>query len=604
MRQLTFYLENLRELERDCAQVRDQEEYFGSRILVLFVEAPGQEHLGEACRELICQQLDSAQVIGVSMQGDPLKREQQRSVVTVFLLERSAAQVLALDYDRHGAAELSQLLWQGISGAPDLRAALLFSSGASMPVERVLADLMEGRPDVPFFGVCAGLRREAGAEGFVSLTCAGQGGEQRLPHGLVLVLLCGEQLFAWAEVLQDWRAVGRQMQITSAAGSRTVTTVDHLPASTFYSRYLDLWPGDDLIGNTLEFPLLFSRGSGTVARVPVQVLPGGRLRFVADVAEGETFHLSFARPLELLRSSAQCAARMSLGLPQGLLLSGSLCRARAMGERAAQERQEFARICPQLCVLPGSAQLFALKGHGGVLQGALAVLGLREGVPDYGQRLAAGQEYRSRELIVSRTREGILPLQERMAALLDASTRELSEENERNFHRSMSDPLTQIANRRRLHIELVTRIADRGERPLSMLMVDIDHFKTFNDTYGHSIGDHVLRAVVERMSAALPEGSFPGRWGGEEFLVILPDTDLAAAAEIGERLRAAVEAMELEHLPRVTVSVGAALYESGESVHSFFNRADAAVYAAKRAGRNCLRTARARTPRAEKKGKI
>ena len=123
-------------------------------------------------------------------------------------------------------------------------------------------------------------------------------------------------------------------------------------------------------------------------------------------------------------------------------------------------------------------------------------------------------------------------------------------------------------------------------------MVDVDHFKAVNDTRGHEAGDLVLQAVANRLRAACRTEDLAGRWGGEEFLVIAPMTDLAGGARLGERIRSSVGAAVVSVADGadidVTVSVGVAAGEGGEDVLA---EADAALYAAKRAGRNRVVTA-------------
>src|SRR5690606_3712259 len=137
--------------------------------------------------------------------------------------------------------------------------------------------------------------------------------------------------------------------------------------------------------------------------------------------------------------------------------------------------------------------------------------------------------------------------------------------------------------------------ADRDGQPLSVLFVDLDRFKAINDRYGHACGDHCLRAVAATLSASLGDGALFGRYGGEEFLAILPGHGGAAARQVGEELRAAVERQTLAwegHVIRLTVSVGVATRRDGERVPgATIERADKALYASKRAGRNCVHVA-------------
>jgi diguanylate cyclase (GGDEF)-like protein/PAS domain S-box-containing protein len=161
--------------------------------------------------------------------------------------------------------------------------------------------------------------------------------------------------------------------------------------------------------------------------------------------------------------------------------------------------------------------------------------------------------------------------------------------------RASRDGLTGLLNRRSFDESLANeaRRASRDHHPLSLLMVDIDCFKQYNDTYGHQKGDECLRRVADALNAALwRAGDAAARYGGEEFAVILPDTSRLGAAAVAERMRAAVIRLGIPHTAstasdRVTVSVGGATIDASTiTADALLTAADAALYRAKHAGRN------------------
>jgi diguanylate cyclase (GGDEF)-like protein len=154
------------------------------------------------------------------------------------------------------------------------------------------------------------------------------------------------------------------------------------------------------------------------------------------------------------------------------------------------------------------------------------------------------------------------------------------------------DPLTGRLNRRRM-IELGERelaIARRAGRPVTAALIDIDDFKRINDQHGHAGGDAVLRAVAVAVAAQLRSTDFVARWGGEEFALILPDTDIEQAGPVAERVRAAVEALALPLgealVQRCTISIGLSQALAEERFDPWIDRADRAMYRAKAAGKN------------------
>lgn len=159
-------------------------------------------------------------------------------------------------------------------------------------------------------------------------------------------------------------------------------------------------------------------------------------------------------------------------------------------------------------------------------------------------------------------------------------------------HVAMYDTLTDILSRRALleQAEVERQRTKRYGRDLSLLMIDIDHFKKVNDTYGHLIGDIVLREVAQTLKKQTRRSDFVGRYGGEEFLIILPETSIEKALILAEKLRKQVSELTTpvdgQVLKDVTISIGATEYEDDPTIDEFINRSDKWLYAAKQSGRN------------------
>jgi diguanylate cyclase (GGDEF)-like protein len=152
------------------------------------------------------------------------------------------------------------------------------------------------------------------------------------------------------------------------------------------------------------------------------------------------------------------------------------------------------------------------------------------------------------------------------------------------FTEARTDPLTGLGNRRAMEETLSRLFAmqSRYNTIFAVAMVDIDHFKDINDQHGHLHGDHVLVRFARKLEDTVRETDLLARYAGEEFVVIMPETDLAGSSAFAERLREKVE-RDLQ----LTVSCGVAAGVEGDTIHSLLSRADAALYSAKSAGRNC-----------------
>lgn len=171
---------------------------------------------------------------------------------------------------------------------------------------------------------------------------------------------------------------------------------------------------------------------------------------------------------------------------------------------------------------------------------------------------------------------------------------QLREEMESVRKEAMTDALTGISNRKLFDVEFYRMVneAHAEKKPLSLLMVDIDFFKSFNDNYGHQVGDQVLKLVARTLKDGVKGRDLPARYGGEEFAVVLPETQLDGAVKLANALREAVAAKEIMNratgtkLGRITMSIGAAQLSINEKTAELIERADAALYRSKQNGRN------------------
>jgi two-component system chemotaxis response regulator CheY len=244
------------------------------------------------------------------------------------------------------------------------------------------------------------------------------------------------------------------------------------------------------------------------------------------------------------------------------------------------EPMDGATLCRrvrEITTLDSYVYIIMLTGHNQV---ADVVAGFEAGADDYLRKPADDAE------LLARLKAGrrILELEQQVQRL------------------SITDPLIEIYNRRHLIVQLPRDIdrARRYQRPLSIVLADLDDFKRVNDEHGHHVGDQVLRSFAQRASTALRQCDWIARYGGEEFVFVLPDTVLFGAAEAAEKLRAECEGSLFETSAgslRVTASFGVAELASDqaypEGADGFLRRADLALYKAKRDGRNCVRNSAA-----------
>lgn len=180
-----------------------------------------------------------------------------------------------------------------------------------------------------------------------------------------------------------------------------------------------------------------------------------------------------------------------------------------------------------------------------------------------------------------------------------SAMQQLQRDLEKVRKEALTDGLTNLANRKAFDSE-IRRIAEEAKASgtaFSLVLLDIDHFKSFNDNFGHQVGDQVLRLVAKTLTDGVKGRDVAARFGGEEFAIILPETNLQGGVKVGDYLRKAVAGKEVinrnsgETLGRITMSGGVAEFIANEGIDSLIERADAALYTAKHNGRNQISAA-------------
>jgi len=228
-----------------------------------------------------------------------------------------------------------------------------------------------------------------------------------------------------------------------------------------------------------------------------------------------------------------------------------------------------------------------------------AVAVLKAGAYDY-----LIKPFEDLELVLSATKRAMQSVRlimekEVLVQTLKQKNAELERANERLKEIAVRDGLTGLFNHRYFQ-EILTKEASRAarhHRELSLLFIDVDDFKKYNDTYGHQLGDTLLKQLSQIIMGAMREGDVVARYGGEEFVIILPETDSSYAVQVAEKIRKLVEdhpfrGEESQPQGRVTISLGVSSWKSEHStVASLIQHADQALYLAKNEGKNCVRVA-------------
>ena len=527
--------------------------------------------------------LPKAHIVGMTTLGPvgPETEVPHNPTVTVLFFEESDFDIYLFDCHECDPRDAGRQLCAEIANTDHVKGVLLLTACAMLTPTPVIAELEQQHPDISVFGAQAGTAEIGNDQSMVFTS------NEICTRGVLAVVFHGENLHITTDYNLGWRAIGREMTITEMNENGFVTSIDHKTAVSVYQKYLDVEPDDNFYANVCAFPLLTSSGNRMIARVPTKLSPDGAMQFPAILHTGSKVKLSYTKPEYLLRNSLASANAMAKFGPQAIMLFACVNRRVYMGnERADREFEYYRQIRPELSYTYGFGEILRTPEGGELLNSTIVAIGMREGeLPEeFAATLVTDPELTDKGTTYKL-------LSDRLATFLEATTAELNATIEQLEQLAQHDQLTGIYNRRRMDEIIEQRLnrhRRRNDQGIALLMYDIDHFKKINDTYGHEVGDGALRELTRRVLAIVRDEDVVGRWGGEEFLILVSNITRADAINLAERIRQHVAATPFLHGKTLTISVGVAFAEEGDTESSLFDRVDQALYKAKNSGRNCV----------------
>ncbi len=401
-----------------------------------------------------------------------------------------------------------------------------------------------------------------------------------LKRGLIAVCFESPVLEVNVTSQLGWKPLGRQREITDMFGDNIITELDHEPAISVYEKYLDIRKNKHFTHDTMEFPVLLERNGNILARLPVSTNDGA-LVFAADFQIGERIWLAYGDPNDLLRLSGETQKRICEFAPEGVLVFSCVSRRAFLQNNVEADVGFFRQIEVPSAGFYTYGEIIRAGKRVEILNVTMVSVSFREGPLE--APLIMKDNYKKPVL------EDSLSLVQRLARFIEATTRELEEANTKLAHMAAEDRLTELFNRGEMEKILKNEMESPliKVRPLSIVMLDLDNFKQINDTYGHETGDKVLKYTAETLKKSIRSGDSAGRWGGEEFLLLLPGATLESAAGVAERIRRLLSSSPVLPDGRcITASLGVAEYHPGEKFSHFYHRLDSMLYDAKNSGKN------------------
>jgi len=404
--------------------------------------------------------------------------------------------------------------------------------------------------------------------------------ESIVSDGVVGVSLSSPSLNVLTDYSFNWLPIGKALRITHARDNR-VYTIDDKTAVEAYNYYL----GDD-IGSQLpfigiEFPLIIQREGFNIARAPIAQESDGSLIFAGNLKNGDTVRFGYG-DADIILGETQKHLDNFTDIPiETIFIYSCMARRRFIPMEIEHETLVYNQIAPTSGFFT-YGEFFSTSTTKELLNQSMTILALSESDLPLSQKL-----------IFQNTQQKSTTIRA-LSHLISVSVKDLESAQAELKILASTDPLTRLYNRRYFTdmSNNLFKLSKRNNTALSCIMLDIDKFKNINDTYGHPIGDQVLIELSTILQGSLRKSDFICRFGGEEFVALLPDTNTQNALSVAEEIRKKIEDYTISlcdgQIIKCTVSLGVSEINTSEdkTIEQVLNRVDEALYKAKNAGRN------------------
>lgn len=578
MKQVQFKYENKKVLVDILRRIG---RFRGDRPLKLlfhvFSEQSDFEQLSEACNTIV-ECIPDALCVGSSCNGSVVSGKLSTNSVTVActLFERESTQVEILQYVLNGESSkpVAEDIVREVENRPWVSAVELLTATQGISYTNFCAGLGNLRRDVQIFGVAAG-RASDESSSFVFSNVSGFSDESA-----VCVLYGGPDFCAESVKVSGWKPLGKPFVVTKAQ-ENVLWELDDKPAFEAYSKYLNIQNDYYFLDNTMEFPLFYSEDNEYLLRSPAACSEDGALLLASDVKTGATMRITYGDPQSIMDSVKWGVTKLSEFCPETLYLYSCVARRSFWGDMdIAKEVSPFNSLASTFGCF-GAGQFLRARNAVKLQNATIVVAAMREGAIDPSRVKTA--------TVSDGTRAGKVSVISRLANFTNVSSTELMEMYNKMTKNSITDALTELYNRGEIQRRIAERFAEYPNDKMSLVMIDIDNFKSVNDTFGHKEGDNVIVGLSKQIQMATFENApdaDAGRWGGEEFMIMLPDMGIEEAVTFAEAVRTGFGSVVFPAVGKKTISLGATEMKKGDSVDSICVRVDEALYQAKTTGKN------------------
>lgn len=527
----------------------------------------------ETIREMIrlfCNAFPEAEIAGMTTAGgiDNGRMRLHQTIVTIQFFEKSDVHTAIYDFSKEPMETLGERALADCQKEKDLSAVLLFLTQQYYDFEPFLAALDRLPKNI---SICGGYAHTYLQEDGIYVFTK----DAILSRGILLVTFSGN-VKVMTQSVMGWQPLGRTMTITAMDGPLVIRSLDHKPAAYFYQKYLH---STDFGKSDLLFPLVRSMHQVQLSVLPFEHRSDGALLTNVFSHVGDQVQLAYGDPDQVILSIREALGRIERFAPEGMLLISCVTRRYFLKEDVNQILSAYSDF--------GAAS-------GGYVNGELIRI---DGKTQATNMTLISVCFREGEAPLVRTARNphapvvlgeALSTIQRLATFITETTKELAETQKQLSFAASHDSFTGLLNRGTIEEMLCRCHEDARARnlTLSALMIDLDTFKQINDTFSHVKGDEVIREVAGILKHTTRPTDFAGRWGGDEFVILLPGTTLGSALIVASRLQKAFRRIQLPDRSYLTASIGCTTASPEETEAGFYKRMDDALYLAKEGGRN------------------
>ncbi|MGN0954496.1 sensor domain-containing diguanylate cyclase [Dialister sp.] len=576
MKQYSFSISSLSQLADSLQAMKEKEETFHHPLIHIFCTK--EISYAEKIRDTLKQYFPDSSILGISTQGATVKGTLQYPAALITFMEFQNVKVHFLHTASKNREENESRISSWLRSIEQPAGLEVWTCSLNEPVPFDKA-LFEKYPFIPLFG-----GRAASAD----LTAPTYILDDTRVYSSGFYFCCYDgPIHIMTHHVLGWVHIGRPLKITGTDGPHTITEIDGKPALDIYRKYLHIHPNEYFYSKAAAFPLLVRRGDVEITAIPLGYGSKGELYMAGSLEKGDIVHLSFESPDRIRKELRIEMEKIHNFCPEGVLLISSAIRALMLRESMNMPLTALEKIRPSA----GGLFYGEIMKTGGriyhMTMTSVIILFREERKNKISKVLPAGKP-RFLQGKNKKVRPGDpLSTIRHLSCLMIEATAELEESYRKLTYTATHDGLTRILNRGAIEKMFYEFRAKEDTADFCAIMVDLDQFKSINDTYGHHIGDQVLSETARILTAHLRSHDQAGRWGGDEFLILLPHVSLEDASRIAERLRAAIYKADILPPPsQITASFGTAQVLPHEEPDDFYKRIDHALYQAKGKGKN------------------